>query len=475
MAKKNKENNYCTTEGCNKTYSKWQGKCDKCEKWNTIEEGSLSPTGQVNESEVLSHVGYAGRTELAEITQLSKVVETSESRDPTGFSELDRVMGGGGVVHGSVTLLGGEPGIGKSTILIQTISNMANLSGKKTLYVTGEESQSQIKLRADRLGLDSEKIHILSETNVENILKQVMIFKPKILIIDSIQIMFTSTNAGMPGNKAQLEASTKMLSMFSKVNNISTFIIGHVTKDGAIAGPKVLEHIVDTVLYFEGEQDSKFRLIRSTKNRFGEVNEIAVFVMGDKGLQEVTNPSAIFLTKYENPISGSSLLVTREGSRNLIIEVQALVTESTSDFVQRKAVGVERDRLEMIVAILQKKLGLKLWNQSIFISVVGGVRLSETASDLAVIIALLSSYYDKPLPTDLVVFGETGLAGEVRPVSSGEERMREAIKQGMKTFIVPKANKPRGKKILADIKKNDVKIYTVSDLYELNDVLTQLF
>ena len=469
---KNKTLHVCTE--CEETYVKWQGQCSNCKSWNTIEEKSASPTGQVNKTEVLSHVGYAGRTELAEITQLSKVVETTEFRDKTGFEELDRVMGGGGVVHGSVTLLGGEPGIGKSTILIQTIANMAKISGKRTLYVTGEESQSQIKLRADRLELDTENIHILSETNVENILKQVMSFKPEILIIDSIQIMFTSTNTGMPGNKAQLEASTKMLSMFSKVNNISTFIIGHVTKDGAIAGPKVLEHIVDTVLYFEGEKDSKFRLIRSTKNRFGEVNEIAVFVMGDKGLQEVTNPSAIFLTKYETPISGSSLLVAREGTRNLLIEVQSLVTESTSDFVQRKAVGVERDRLEMIVAILQKKLGLKLWNQSIFVSVVGGVKLNETAADLSIITAILSSYYDKPLPSDLVVFGETGLAGEIRPVTSGEERMREAIKQGMKTFIVPKSNKPKGKKILADIKKNDIKVYPVSDLYELNDVISQL-
>lgn len=459
---------------CDQKYAKWQGKCSSCDNWNTIEEDLTPKNLQVIEENVLSHTGYAGRSGLGNIQRLSDVKSTDVLRDTTGFSELDRALGGG-LVKGSVILLGGDPGIGKSTILIQTVSSMADIHKKRTLYVTGEESPSQIKIRAERLKLNIENIHILTETNIENILEQASKFKPEILIIDSIQTIFTSQIPSSPGSKRQLEDTTKMISIYSKMNDISTFIIGHVTKDGSIAGPKVLEHIVDTVLYFEGEEDSKFRVLRATKNRFGEVNEIAIFVMAEYGLKEITNPSAIFLTKHENPISGSSLLVTREGSRNLIIEVQSLVTETNSEFSQRKAVGVERDRLEMIIAILQKKLNIKLWNKSIFVSVVGGVKLNETAADLAVVMSIISSYYDKPIPQNLVVFGEVGLAGEIRPVTSGEERMREAIKQGIEVFIIPKANKPKGTKLLEEIKKSDIKVYTVSDLYELNDVMTEIF
>lgn len=470
---KSKTKHVCSN--CDKVYVKWQGKCSGCQKFGTIEEVADSPTGKVDKAEILSHSGYAGRTELAEIQKLSDVKDTDIMRSSTGFNELDRVMGGGGVVTGSVTLLGGDPGIGKSTILIQTVANMSTINNKKTLYVTGEESPSQVKIRAERLGLDTEKISILSETNIENIISQAQKFKPEILIIDSIQIMFTSTNSSNPGSKRQLEDTTKTLTIFSKMNNISTFIIGHVTKEGSIAGPKVLEHIVDTVLYFEGEQDSRFRIIRSTKNRFGEVNEIAVFEMGETGLKEVSNPSAVFLTKYENPISGSSLIISREGTRNLMIEVQALVAESTSEYPQRRGIGVDRDRLELMINVLQKKLGIKLWNQSVFVSVVGGVKVVETAADMGIVLSILSSYYDKALPDGLVVFGELGLAGEIRKIQSAEERMREAIKQGMTKFIIPKGNKPVGKKVLQDIKDNNVKVYEVNDLYELNDALTELF
>ena len=468
--KKAKITYVCTN--CGEEYMKWQGQCSNCEEWNKIEEGSSVP--KVDKNEVFSHSGYAGRSGSSSIRKLSEVSSKDQMRDSTGFSELDGVMGGG-VVVGSVTLIGGDPGIGKSTLLIQTISNMASKLNKRTLYVTGEESDSQIKLRAERLELDTDKIHIISETNIETILEHVRDFKPEVLIIDSIQSMFTSSSSSNPGSKKQLEDSTKILTIYSKQNNVSTFIVGHVTKDGSIAGPKVLEHIVDTVVYFEGDEDSKFRLLRSIKNRFGETGEVALFSMEEKGLLEITNPSAIFLTKHEEPISGSSLLITREGSRNLIIEVQALVNETQSDFVIRKGIGIDKDRLEMIVAVLQKKLGLKLFNQSIHVSVVGGVRIKEPAIDLAIITSLISSFYDKPLPNDLVVFGEIGLAGEVRAVKSGEERIREAIKQGLKTFIIPKGNKPESKKLLASIKKEKIKIYSIANLYELNDTLSQLF
>ena len=473
MAKEKKQY-ICTS--CNEITPKWVGQCNACKEWNTVEEFKGS-TKKVSEAEVLNHSGYAGITEFSEIQKLSDVEVTDLAKTTTGFKELDKVMSSGdvgGVIEGSVTLIGGDPGIGKSTILIQTVGYMADIQNKKVLYVSGEESLQQIKLRAQRLKLNLDKLNVLSETNIERILEQSDKFRPEVLIVDSIQTMFTSTSQSKPGSTTQLRDVTTILTRYSKSKNVTSFVIGHVTKGGDIAGPKVLEHIVDTVLYFEGEKDSKFRILRSIKNRFGEVNEIAVFSMEEEGLKEETNPSAIFLNKDAEPHSGSVIVITREGSKNLLIEVQALVSETSADMVQRRTIGLDRDRIPMIVATLQKRLHLKLWKADIFASAVGGMKLIEPAVDAAVALAILSSNFDKELPKDLAIFGEIGLAGEVRSVPTGEERIKEAMKQGMKHFIIPKGNQPTNKKILSDLKKNGVKLSLISSLDDLNEIFHSL-
>lgn len=469
MAKQKKT--YVCSE-CNEIFTKWVGQCSSCKSWNSVDEQVA--TKKTNESEVLGHTGYAGRSFLGEIRALSEVEKSKYKRIKTGFNELDKVMGGTGAVDGSVTLIGGDPGIGKSTILTQVLGYIAENSDRKTLYITGEESESQINMRAERLGLDTSKIHILSEVNVELIQSKCQAFKPDVIIIDSIQTVFTTNSTSSPGSPTQLRESTQSLTSFSKQNNITTFIIGHVTKDGSIAGPKILEHIVDTVLYFEGEKDSKIRMIRSMKNRFGEVNEIAVFSMEETGLKEETNPSAIFLNKHESPVSGSSIVVTREGTKNLIIEVQSLIAETSADNPQKRTIGMDRDRLLVIEAILSKRMSIPLWKYNTFSSVVGGVKITETAIDLPITLCILSSYHEKCLPSDLAAFGELGLAGEIRAVVSGEERIKEAIKQGIKQFIISKNNLPKSEKLLNLIKENNIKIHTVSNIEDVLNVYQKI-
>lgn len=474
MAKKEKDLFVCSE--CNAEFPKWQGKCPDCGAWNTIKQvDSIVVKAKVAESEVKNHSGYAGRSGFGDIQVLSDVKVSEFSKIKTGFNELDRVMSGNnGVVEGSVTLIGGDPGIGKSTILIQTVGHMADIGEKKVLYVSGEESLSQIKMRAERLKLNTKKLYILSETNIEKILEKVSRFKPDVLIIDSIQTMFTTSSNSKPGSTSQLRDTTTMLTTYAKTENVTTFIIGHVTKGGDIAGPKVLEHIVDTVLYFEGEKDSKFRILRSIKNRFGEVNEIAVFSMEEEGLKEETNPSAIFLNKSEEAYPGSVIVVAREGSKNLLIEVQALVSETGAENTQKRAIGLDRDRLPMIIATIQKRISIPLWKFDIFTSTVGGMKFTEPAMDISIALAILSSYFEKTLPQDLAVFGEIGLSGEIRSVLSGEERIKESMKQGQKQFLIPKGNFPKNPKLLAEIKKQDVKIRTVNSLIDVVNFLEEV-
>lgn len=431
---KQKKSYHCTE--CGAQYIKAQGKCTECNNFGTIVEvADSSDSGKINH-----HKGYAGSSSSG-IIKLSEVKSAKFDREKTGFSNLDEVLGGG-LVRGSVTLIGGDPGIGKSTILLQVVANMAK-EGSRVLYVTGEESPAQVRLRAQRLNIDLDDINILPSTNVEDIITECLKFKPNLLIIDSIQTMYIPDVKASPGSVTQIKDATQEITQYAKTNDVSTFIIGHITKEGNIAGPKALEHIVDAVFYFEGEQGSKYRMLRSNKNRFGEVNDLAVFAMTTDGLAEVKNPSAIFLSKYEKDVTGSSIIVNKEGSRPLIIEIQALVSESNAEIVRRVCLGIDRDRLALLLAILQKATRLKFYKSDIYVSVVGGVRLNETASDLGVALSLLSSIEEITLPRDAVFFGEIGLTGEIRPVPNGEERIKEAIKQGMKTIVLPKRNMPQ--------------------------------
>jgi DNA repair protein RadA/Sms len=420
----------CTN--CGATHTKWNGQCADCEAWNTLEETNESPSNTSGRFK-----GYAG---ASGITNASDVKLKAEARTHTGLSELDRVLGGG-VVTGSVTLLGGDPGIGKSTLLVQSLANLS--TEHRTLYITGEESLQQVTLRARRLELPETHLRLLAETRVEAILAHAEAEKPEIMVIDSIQTMYTESLNSAPGAVAQVRESAARLVRYAKQTGCSIFLVGHVTKEGALAGPRVLEHMVDTVLYFEGEQGSRYRVIRAVKNRFGAVNELGVFAMGDKGLQVVKNPSAIFLSKHPEPVSGSVIMITREGTRPMLVEAQALVDTSHLGNPRRVALGLEQNRLAMLLAVLHRHAGIAMFDQDVYINVVGGVRISETAADLPVLLAALSSFRDRPLPSDLVVFGEIGLAGEVRPVSNGEDRLQEAAKHGFKRAIVPHSNMPK--------------------------------
>ncbi|HKJ22934.1 MAG TPA: DNA repair protein RadA, partial [Gammaproteobacteria bacterium] len=354
--------------------------------------------------------------------------------------ELDRVLGGG-LVHGSVVLIGGDPGIGKSTLLLQAVAALGQRW--RTLYVNGEESLQQVSLRARRLGIDRGEISLLAETQVERVLEMALQHRPRVMVIDSIQTVYTEALQSAPGSVAQLRDSSAQLVRFAKQTGTTVFLIGHVTKEGTLAGPRVLEHMVDTVLYFEGDSNSRYRVIRAVKNRFGEVNELGVFGMTDKGLREVSNPSAIFLSRHEEEIPGSLVTVTKEGSRPLLVEVQALVAESHLGNPRRLCVGLEQNRLAMLLAVLQRHGGIAMHDQDVFVNVVGGVRVTEPAVDLALLLAAVSSLRGRPLALDTVAFGEVGLAGEIRPVQSGQERLREAAKHGFKRAVVPKANVPR--------------------------------
>ena len=434
MAKSAKAIYVCTE--CGAQAPKWAGQCGDCGAWNTLQESVALPPAKPDGR----FGGYAGETDTAQIRVLSDVVAERTERVTTGMDELDRVLGGG-LVTGSVVLIGGDPGIGKSTLLVQALALLAERL--PALYVSGEESAEQISLRAQRLGLPGERLRLLTETCVERILALVARERPGVLVLDSIQTFYTEALQSAPGSVAQVRESAARLVRFAKQTGTALFLVGHVTKEGALAGPRVLEHMVDTVLYFEGESGSPFRLVRAIKNRFGAVNELGVFAMTDKGLREVANPSAIFLSRHEHQVAGSCILVTREGTRPLLVEVQALVDQSPLANPRRVALGLEQNRLSMLLAVLHRHGGIAMFDQDVFLNVVGGVRVTEPAADLPVLLAVLSSFRDRPLPGDLATFGEVGLAGEIRPVPNGQERLREAAKHGFKRVILPKANAPK--------------------------------
>ncbi len=419
---------------CGNEFPKWQGQCTDCGQWNTLSE---APVIKKNHS---GHTvsGYAG--ESAKITPFNQIAEQEHPRLMTGLSEFDHVLGGG-LVADSVVLIGGDPGVGKSTLLLQILSQMP--AEHKPLYVTGEESLQQVALRARRLGLNADHLTLLPETHIETILALAQSHQPRVMVIDSVQTIYTDLVPSAPGGVSQVRESTAQLVRFAKQQRIALFLVGHVTKEGAIAGPRVLEHMVDTVLYFENQSDNRFRIIRAIKNRFGAVNEIGVFAMSDQGLKQVSNPSAIFLSRYQTPATGSVVMVTWEGSRPLLVEVQALVDTSHLANPRRLTLGLEQNRLAMLLAVLHRHGGVATYDQDVFVNVVGGLKVMETAADLALILAVLSSLRNKPLELDLVVFGEVGLAGEIRPVPSGQERLKEAAKHGFKRAIIPKANAPK--------------------------------
>jgi len=419
---------------CGAQFPKWMGHCAACNSWNTLVEETVV---EKNISPRLS--GYADSK--SEIMSLGEITLSPSVRYHSGLKELDHVLGGG-VVSGSVVLIGGDPGIGKSTLLLQA-SAVLN-QHHKVLYVTGEESLQQVAMRAKRLELNAEKLNILTETQVEQIIQMAKSVEPQVMVIDSIQTIFTELLQSAPGSVGQVRESAAMLVRYAKQTHTALFLVGHVTKEGALAGPRVLEHMVDAVLYFEGEQGSRYRMIRAIKNRFGAVNELGVFAMTDKGLREVTNPSAIFLSRHETPVPGSVIMASWEGTRPLLVEIQALVSQSYGQYPRKIAQGLDQNRLTMLLAVLQRHGGITAHDQDVFINVAGGIQISETASDLAILLSVISSLKNKPLSPDLMVFGEIGLAGEIRPVQSGQERLREAARQGFKNAIVPFANLPKG-------------------------------
>ena len=417
---------------CGAVASKWQGQCGDCGAWNSLSE-SAEPSAAAQR-----HGSWAGAAPSL-ITPLTSVAQEDTQRTVTGIGELDRVLGGG-LVEGSVVLVGGDPDIGKSTLLLQALANLgARLPG---LYVSGEESLAQIAGRAVRLGLPLEGLNALAETCVERVLALAAKAKPRVIIADSIQTLWSEQSQAAPGSVSQVRDSAARLVRFAKETGTSVFLVGHVTKEGGIAGPRVLEHMVDAVLYFEGETGSRFRVLRAFKNRFGAVNELGVFAMGERGLREVPNPSAIFLSGASQN-AGSSIMVTREGTRPLLVEVQALVDQSPLSNPRRVTLGLEQNRLSMLLAVLHRHGGVGVFDQDVFVNVVGGIRVQETAADLPVLLAVVSSLRDRPLADKTIAFGEVGLSGEVRPVPNGEERLREAASHGFKRAIVPKANAPK--------------------------------
>jgi len=409
---------------CGASALQWFGACPSCSAAGTL-------------SETVTERGFAKRVASATVA-LSQLQPRDLARLPTGVEELDRPLGGG-LVPGQVVLLGGDPGIGKSTLLLQALAN------NDTLYVTGEESDEQVALRARRLGLDASPMRLLAETQLERILGTLDSARPRVAVIDSIQTVWSEVLQSAPGSVAQVRESAAQLTRHAKKSGTALFLIGHVTKEGAIAGPRVLEHIVDTVLYFEGDPHSSFRLIRATKNRYGAVNELGVFAMTDKGLKGVSNPSRLFLSTHEKPVPGSCVLATLEGTRPLLVEIQALVDTAHAPNPRRLSVGLEQNRLAMLLAVLHRHAGIATWEQDVFINAVGGVRIGEPAADLAVCLAVVSSLSDRAIAGKVVVFGEIGLAGEVRPAPRGQERLKEAQKLGFDKAIIPRANAPKSK------------------------------
>jgi DNA repair protein RadA/Sms len=421
-------------QNCGAPSPKWQGQCATCGEWNTLTaEAAPANTRSSGQGKV-----RAVRADVSTSLAAEAVVE--QPRLATGSAELDRVLGGG-LVPGSVTLIGGDPGIGKSTLMLQAAAALNALG--PVLYATGEESLKQVALRARRLGLQDATARLIAETGVEEIVGAATSLGAGVLIVDSIQTMHSERIESAPGAVSQLRECTAELVRFAKASGTAVLLVGHVTKEGQIAGPRVLEHMVDTVLYFESDTGSRFRVLRSVKNRFGAANEIGVFAMAEQGLREVTNPSAIFLSRHAEPVSGSVITVMREGTRSLLIEVQVLADASLGSNPRRVAVGIDGNRLTMLLAVAHRHAGLLLGGQDVFANVVGGVRLAETAGDLAIVLAARSSLRDVPLPNSLIAFGELGLAGEIRPVPFGEERLREAAKHGFKLALVPEANVPK--------------------------------
>ena len=423
---------YVCTE-CGGQLPKWQGQCAHCQAWNTLVES-------INETAPAGGNRYSLIADTGKLQRLSEVEAREEARISSGVAEFDRVLGGG-LVPGGVVLIGGDPGIGKSTLLLQSLATMG--VRRKVLYVSGEESAQQIALRAVRLDADAKHVHVLSEINLEKIQAVIQHEKPDVAVIDSIQTLYSAALTSAPGSVAQVRECAAQLTRVAKSGATTIILVGHVTKEGALAGPRVLEHMVDTVLYFEGDTHSSFRLIRAFKNRYGAVNELGVFAMTEKGLKGVSNPSALFLSQHSGEVAGSCVMVTQEGTRPLLVEIQALVDEAHAPNPRRLSVGLEQNRLALLLAVLHRHSGIACFDQDVFINAVGGVRITEPAADLAVLMAVVSSLKNKPLPAKLVVFGEVGLAGEVRPVQRGQERLREAAKLGFTHALIPKANKPK--------------------------------
>ena len=431
-----KDKSIYSCSDCGGTTPKWLGKCPHCGAWNSLVETAAEIAGAGKNR----FAGRAGLAPSAELKVLSQIEASDFERTPTGHEELDRVLGGG-IVEGAVVLIGGDPGIGKSTLLLQALDALQR-QGQKTLYITGEESGAQVALRARRLGIEGSQVQVLAETNLEKMLATLQSVQPDVAVIDSIQTVYSDQLTSAPGSVAQVRECAAHLTRAAKSDGVSIVLVGHVTKEGALAGPRVLEHMVDTVLYFEGDTHSSFRLVRAIKNRFGAVNEIGVFAMTEKGLKGVNNPSAIFLSQHAEPVPGSCVMVTLEGSRPLLVEIQALV-DSGGPSPRRLSVGLDRDRLAMLLAVLHRHAGVACMDQDVFVNAVGGVRISEPAADLAVMLAIASSLRGRPLPKGFLAFGEVGLAGEVRPAPRGQERLKEAAKLGFSVALMPRANAPK--------------------------------
>lgn len=444
---------------CGSDYSKWQGQCADCSAWNTLSEVRLGTA--TNTTRGAKFDGYAGNKGGQKLQTLAEIDLRDVPRFSAGSQEFDRVLGGG-LVPGSVVLIGGNPGAGKSTLLLQTMCYLAD--HMDALYVTGEESLQQVAMRAQRLSLPMERLKMLSETSVEAVVNIAQSNRPKVVVVDSIQVMHMAEVQSAPGSVSQVRESAAYLTRFAKQTGTVLILVGHVTKDGSLAGPKVLEHMIDCSILLEGSHDSRFRTLRGSKNRFGAVNELGVFAMTEQGLREVSNPSAIFLQRGEDQASGSVVMVVWEGTRPLLVEIQALVDDSHTGQPKRVAVGLDQTRLNMLLAVLHRHGGILMGDQDVFVNVVGGVKVLETAADLSVLLSVVSSFKGQALERELIVFGEVGLSGEIRPVPSGQERLREAAKHGFKRAIVPIANKP------GDMVDN-MKVIGVKNLQEALDAI----
>jgi len=447
----------CTS--CGAQFPKWTGQCQDCGDWNTLQE-EAAPIKLASTPKAARFEGFAPK---ATVQKLPSVSLRETPRYSSGLAELDRVLGGG-LVPGSVILLGGDPGIGKSTLILQSLSLLS--ANNRTLYVTGEESAEQIALRAQRLGVQECDLDLLADNQLESILEIALKHSPDVMVMDSIQTLYTDTLQSAPGSVAQVRETASRLVRYAKQTQTIVILVGHVTKEGALAGPRVLEHMVDTVLYFEGEQNSSFRLVRAIKNRFGAVNEIGVFAMTDTGLKEVANPSAMFIKRAQDNATGSVVLVSQEGTRPLLVEVQALVDQSSLANPRRVTVGLDNQRLAMLLAVLNRHAGFSLYDQDVFVNVIGGVKVHEPAADLAILLAVLSSYKNHSLDQGLAVFGEVGLTGEIRPVQRGMDRIKEVEKLGFKRLIMPKGNQ-------SGLKSAKLELLTVNTLDQAVDLAFQ--